>query len=350
MKTDPTVLFAARRMPPAVGGIERFSGQVWQALSDQFSAVDLSNRNPRRNEAVYILGLRGRIRHALRDRSSTVLDGSDATVSFAFGAFRDVPSIVRIHGLDITHPNPVYRRLVARYLPRVSWFVANSGPTARLLVDRGIPEQRIRIVHPAADTPPGFSRSPVRGRILLVGRLVERKGFARFVERIWPLVCQESADASLHIVGDGEMRPRMAAAIQKAPRKDRIVHLGRVDDVTLNHEFAEAACLAMPNQPLPGDWEGFGITAIEAAVRGVPVVASAIEGIVDAVVDGVTGRLVRSADDAAFADAVLRTMERDGGAASQRLQQFATQRWGTQRLSREYGRVVQDAAQAGRQV
>ena len=48
----------------------------------------------------------------------------------------------------------------------------------------------------------------------------------------------------------------------------------------------------MPNIKVPGDMEGFGIVVLEAGSYGLPVIASNIEGIKDAVIDGKTGFLV----------------------------------------------------------
>ena len=60
----------------------------------------------------------------------------------------------------------------------------------------------------------------------------------------------------------------------------------------------------MPNIRVDGDMEGFGITLIEAAVHGLPSVASDIEGIRDAVLDGETGYLVEEGDADAFAECI----------------------------------------------
>jgi phosphatidylinositol alpha-1,6-mannosyltransferase len=52
----------------------------------------------------------------------------------------------------------------------------------------------------------------------------------------------------------------------------------------------------MPNITVPGDVEGFGIVALEAGSCGLPVVASNIQGLRDAVINGKTGYLVEEGD------------------------------------------------------
>jgi phosphatidylinositol alpha-1,6-mannosyltransferase len=56
----------------------------------------------------------------------------------------------------------------------------------------------------------------------------------------------------------------------------------------------------MPNIHDPGTMEGFGLVILEAGSCGTPVIASAIEGITDAVVPGATGRLVAERDAEGF--------------------------------------------------
>ena len=61
-----------------------------------------------------------------------------------------------------------------------------------------------------------------------------------------------------------------------------------------------AVLLAMPNVPVEGDVEGFGIVALEGALAGRPVLASRLEGITDPVRDGVNGWLLPPGDEAAW--------------------------------------------------
>ena len=61
-----------------------------------------------------------------------------------------------------------------------------------------------------------------------------------------------------------------------------------------------ADVFVQPNIPVPGDMEGFGLVAIEAAMQGSLVVASSLEGLIDAVDDGVTGELLPAQDATAW--------------------------------------------------
>lgn len=65
----------------------------------------------------------------------------------------------------------------------------------------------------------------------------------------------------------------------------------------------------MPNIPVEGDMEGFGLVCLEASLCGVPVFASAIGGITDAVRDGENGVLMSPQNESAWASALNNLME-----------------------------------------
>ena len=71
-----------------------------------------------------------------------------------------------------------------------------------------------------------------------------------------------------------------------------------------------ADLFVQPNIRVADDMEGFGLVTVEAAMRGTPVVAAALEGIVDAVLDGLTGVLLPPEDADAWV-ARLRAMVTD---------------------------------------
>jgi phosphatidylinositol alpha-1,6-mannosyltransferase len=156
--------------------------------------------------------------------------------------------------------------------------------------------------------------------ILFIGRLVRRKGLRWFVADVLPALARRRPGLRLVVLGDGPDRPAIEAAATAAGMADRLVWLGAADDETKQHWLARAGACIMPNIAVPGDMEGFGIVALEAAAMGCPVVAADIEGLRDAVADGVSGSLVKSGDasawlaaiDALLADALVnrRTGER----------------------------------------
>jgi phosphatidylinositol alpha-1,6-mannosyltransferase len=81
--------------------------------------------------------------------------------------------------------------------------------------------------------------------------------------------------------------------------------LGGCSNEVLEDAYQGSDVHVFPVRDVPGDVEGFGMVAIEAASYGLPTVAFNVGGVADAVIDGVTGRLVDPDSYAAFAEEVL---------------------------------------------
>jgi glycosyltransferase involved in cell wall biosynthesis len=99
--------------------------------------------------------------------------------------------------------------------------------------------------------------------------------------------------------GDGAERAALEAQRAALGLDARVRFLGRVDDVA--ELLAGADVCVMPSRH-----EGLGVAALEAMAAGVPVVASRVGGLPEAVVDGATGCLVAPDDASALADALGR--------------------------------------------
>ena len=160
---------------------------------------------------------------------------------------------------------------------------------------------------------PGFGERTV---CLFVGRMIRRKGLAEFLERAWPTVHERLKDAKLVVVGDSPenalVRDRDGAqaivdAVAGCP-PDSVLFLGAVDNVTLWSCYARADALVFPLIDVKGDVEGFGMVAVEAAAYGTPTVAFAEGGVVDAVADGTSGRLVEPGNYARYADTLIEVL------------------------------------------
>ncbi len=118
-------------------------------------------------------------------------------------------------------------------------------------------------------------------------------------------------------------------SIQKQAEKSgvagHIIFLGAVNDKTLATAYNAANLHVFPVRHIPGDPEGFGMVAIEAAAHGLPTVAFAMGGVVEAVAQGQSGYLVLPGDYLAFSEGVTRILA-DGSYAWQTSSYtFATQ-------------------------
>jgi|tagenome__1003787_1003787.scaffolds.fasta_scaffold20783912_2 D-inositol-3-phosphate glycosyltransferase len=146
---------------------------------------------------------------------------------------------------------------------------------------------------------------PMR-RIVSIGRLVERKGVHTLIEAL-PLV----PGAELVVAGgpderelDGDPHVRLLrAAAEELGVADRVRFVGRVGRAEVPALMRSADVVAC----VPW-YEPFGIVPLEAMACGVPVVGAAVGGLLDSVVDGVTGLLVPPRDPAATAAALNRVL------------------------------------------
>lgn len=110
-------------------------------------------------------------------------------------------------------------------------------------------------------------------------------------------------DARLHFYGEGPMRERLIAQSRVLGVEDAVVFFGRIPYAQVPAALATFDVMVMPSRDRS---ETLGVAALEAQAMGVPVVASRIGGIPEAVRDGVGGLLVPPEDAQALADALLR--------------------------------------------
>ncbi|MBK1671011.1 hypothetical protein CKO28_23675 [Rhodovibrio sodomensis] len=304
----PRVLFITRKWPPAVGGMETYSHELARALGDQvdLEVLALEGRADGRPPAAtallrfFLSALTLIARHR---RGFDVVHVGDFVLypllvwhKLIAGRGRRV---VSVHGLDLIFgsrdggPAALYRAYmrVARWLeahwPVADAVVANSRHTAGLAEEAGL--SRIHLVPLGVRLPERAPEArPAEPFVLFVGRIVPRKGAVWFVREVLDRL---PADVRFKVAGTVWSQAD-AVELGSHPRVDL---LGRVPDGQLQRLRREAIAVVMPNVAGNGtDVEGFGLAALEAAAAGGVLVASAIEGITDAVIDGETGFLLPS--------------------------------------------------------
>jgi len=161
-------------------------------------------------------------------------------------------------------------RLLARSIVRRARLVVCASSAlaeeARLL---GAGE--VRVIPSGVDIPAEVGRETSPPEVLYVGRLSPEKGILDLVT---------AADGMpLIVAGDGPLRDRVPGALGFVPHHE------------LSALYARAAVVACPSRR-----EGFGVACADAMAHGRPVVASAVGGLLDLVIDGETGLLVPPGD------------------------------------------------------
>ncbi|UWQ78532.1 glycosyltransferase [Leisingera sp. S132] len=140
-------------------------------------------------------------------------------------------------------------------------------------------------------------------RLAAIGRFVEQKGQMVLVRAMAQLVAQVP-DAQLALIGDGEMRPDLEAAIAELGLQRNITLTGWLAEDGVRQELGRAHALVMPSFA-----EGLPMVVMEAMAAARPVIATYVAGTPELVQPGKTGWLIPAGDETALAEALLELSE-----------------------------------------
>jgi glycosyltransferase involved in cell wall biosynthesis len=146
-------------------------------------------------------------------------------------------------------------------------------------------------------------------RIVTVGSLIAAKGHATLLE-VCALLQAQGHRFSCRIVGEGPTRPTLQRLIQDHGLAGTVELMGSLPLPRVYQELSEADVFVFLGEIGPnGQRDGFPTAILEAMAAGLPVLATALSGIPEMVVDGVTGILVRERDADSAALALARLLE-----------------------------------------
>lgn len=269
-----------------------------------------------------------------------------------------VPHVATAHGGDVLGLKSGLftsaKRVVLRQCVAAT---ANSSVTEAALRALAPAELRIeRIPLGAGPIPPPVpettkvdrERYAPNGEVLLlfVGRLIPQKGCSDLLAAM-TLVNQSRPDLRLIIAGDGPERTKlqkMSADLGIAGQVEFTGWASREELIRLYH--IANLFVASPASGPGGEVEAFGLVFAEAALAGLPTVATNSGGIADVVVAGETGLLVPEHDPDQFAKAVLQLVnnpsqaQQMGAAAKQRAETRFTRQGAAAAFAEMFSNIV----------
>ncbi|GAA0856971.1 glycosyltransferase family 4 protein [Aliiglaciecola litoralis] len=297
------VLFVTRKWPPAVGGMETYSVELCKQLENH---VDLTIRklpgkedgSPPSPIAILVFFISSLFFLVFNAKRYDVVHIGDFVLA-PLGWISKIlapktKTVIMIHGLDILYGNrrgllPAIYRVYQHTMQKLycaDYFIANSENTGRLCISAGFSPVEIIPLGVNTHLPP-LTSSDHDSSILFLGRLVVRKGALWFAKNVLPGLPEH---ITMKVVGKTWDQSEEGGLLNC----HRVEMMGYVSEQSLNILKQQCMLAVMPNQPSENatDVEGFGLVAAELSMQGIPLLASNIDGITCAVLDGKTGFLV----------------------------------------------------------
>jgi glycosyltransferase involved in cell wall biosynthesis len=200
-----------------------------------------------------------------------------------------------------------------------------SDLKTQLMRRLGMPEDRVSVIANGVDTdafvPPSDDFRPVRLVVLCVARFAPAKDHETLI-KAFQIVAGQFPAAELWMVGEGPLKSNVAKLMARSKMRGRM----RMYDGTLDLRpfYNQASVLILSSVE-----EGLPNVVLEAMACGLPVVATGVGGLPDAVVPGLTGELAKPSDPEALAQALAPLLAND----EKRLAMGAA---GRERAVREY--------------
>ncbi|RLC37773.1 hypothetical protein DRH27_03525 [Candidatus Falkowbacteria bacterium] len=319
-----TLLFTLE-YPPFKGGVANYYGNLVKNWPEPANIHVLNNENnklirrhirPKWLLAIFVLWLdiyRKKINHILVGQVLPL-----GIVAYLVSKFTPVTYSLFFHGMDFNYALKTKRKkwITEKIIKKSSHIICASSYTAKLVknfINSEMPE-KIVVVNPGIDPVAlqALSLAEPKNKIeelrlkhhlenkfilFTVGRLVKRKGQDMVIKAV-NILNEKMPDLCYYIAGDGPDKDYLK---DLAKNNSNIVFLGKITEEEKSAWLRVCGIFIMPSREIEGDFEGFGIVFLEAALAGKPVLAGRSGGIEDAVIDYETGILTDpgSVDDIA---------------------------------------------------
>ncbi|NOY88990.1 MAG: glycosyltransferase family 4 protein [FCB group bacterium] len=344
------ILILTHEFPPFYGGVATYASELAlaaDALGHQVTVVapdfgedcQLSDRQNypfsviRYHAGVYsfkkLIPLLLRAwRYAKADRYDIIhaVDWPYAMALAFINKIKKIPFVATVYGTEILGINDIKQfkfLLVKNPFGKAQKIFAISEFTKALLWEKcpdispdkvittllGINVQKLKQIGKTENVRDIYSIPPNNKIILTVSRLDERKGHRTVLNALAQLPDTVKQNITYVIIG-GSGTASYKRELEELKKKCgvQVIFTGKVSERRLKSFYHTGSIFCMPGEPHPQKVEGFGLVYLEAAVWGLPAIASKIGGVPEVVLDGKTGLLVEPLDISALTKAIIKLL------------------------------------------
>jgi glycosyltransferase involved in cell wall biosynthesis len=262
-----------------------------------------------------------------------------------------VPVVLRTEHLPYLLTHPVQRMDHRRTVEQVDCIICVSEASCASFIAADVPAHKLKVVRNGVNIRPSQTDrattlarvgiDPSSDVVVSVGRLAPQKGHHLLISAI-PEVLYRHPNAHFLWAGEGPLRDELAERLRREGLDLRVHMLSKRHDVP---DLLAAASLFV----LPSYFEGLPLSVLEAMGAGLPVVGTRVSGTSEAVLDGVTGRLVVPGNAPALARAIIEVLsDRDlanrwGAAGRKRAMEKFSAAWMAREVHTIYAGLLSDA-------
>lgn len=330
------ILVISHKYPPSIGGMQKQCFELVKGLKKNNKVHHLIHEHGS-SKLGFLLFVSFRARSILkRYPNIDLVYANDGLMAFFLTPLfwmTKKPITVTIHGLDVVFPLGFYQKWIRKYLNKSAAVIAVSDGTTEEIKKREVASERVFTVKNGFD--PDFKplepntayKNQLAKKLgvdfadkkilVSIGRSVKRKGFSWMVSEIMP----QLEDVFYIIIGptlgdydavrrtekllprslfntlvllDGKPLDEITVheKIEELNLGDRIFHVSDLSNDEVVQTLMLADLFVMPNLSVPGDYEGFGLVALEAVMSGTLSIASRVDGIPSAITEDKNGVLL----------------------------------------------------------
>ncbi|MEX0661973.1 MAG: glycosyltransferase [Balneolaceae bacterium] len=225
----------------------------------------------------------------------------------------NVPFIVNFYGHDVIRlPQEFgWTTRYTRLRKHMDCAIAGSEDMKRNLIKLGFDKSTIHTIKLAVniDDIRFQLREKASPKIMMVGRLVEKKGFTNALNAV-SMLHKQMPDIEMNIFGDGELLEDLKSEAKSLGIENHVHFKGFTDNPEIINQLYQHDMLIVPSvQARDGDREGIPQTTVEGMATGIPAIASDHAGLPELIKDGETGLQVPERDANAIKEAIIKLVK-----------------------------------------